>query len=613
MPKISQLLEQLYLSRVLPREAAPAQGRRFLSVLEDFTRHAPVEAGLLAGVALEDWPELQHQPRINLHPVQATASLNEVAANGSGKIRGPEGKRILLASTPGALTHLLAGGTLPGAVRLLGFNEIKLSLAGSADASPATEFLRLAGWKLRGFRDCEVGTDGELRLSGAWFELDPPQLENARLSGHYLNGSRSGGKAAAAMESAFQYQLGAVRQIALQRQELVERYRQTDEKRRRIHRKIKTRLRQARRERKEFAREARQHERRCEQLVYRAQRLRDAERYFKRMAGRRSATGAIISPYERKDPAEWLEEDILERTPAWNWLQQFAWSGWMRLGVLHQYERQALRPERIPGKKVKVAPLRISLITPSYQQAAFLERTMQSILQQDYPNLEYMVLDGGSRDGSADIIRKHAAQLAYWRSEPDAGQGASVAEGFARCTGDILAWTNSDDILLPGALAFVNEYFQRHPEVDALYSHRVIIDAGGAEVGRWILPPHDDRALRWADYVPQETLFWRRSLYEKAGGLDASWQFALDWDLLLRFQRAGARIVRVPYFLGAFRLHEAQKSSTQLHTIGADEVAALRRRELGASYSQQKLNRIVTRYQLRTVLFSALLNVGIRL
>ena len=130
----------------------------------------------------------------------------------------------------------------------------------------------------------------------------------------------------------------------------------------------------------------------------------------------------------------------------------------------------------------------------------------------------------------------------------------AINRGFAHSTGDIMAYLNADDLLLPGSLNFVAAYFEAHPDIDVVYGHRVLIDADGAEIGRWVLPPHEDEVLSWADFVPQETLFWRRDMGERAGGaMDESFRFALDWDLLLRFRDAGARFVRLPRFLGAFR------------------------------------------------------------
>ena len=127
------------------------------------------------------------------------------------------------------------------------------------------------------------------------------------------------------------------------------------------------------------------------------------------------------------------------------------------------------------------------------------------------------------------------------------------------------------------------DYFKTHPTVDAVYGHRILINEFDQEIGRWVMPKHNPRVLAWADYVPQETLFWRRSLWEKVGGIDESFQFALDWDLLLRFQNAGASIVRLPRFLGAFRVHTQQKTAATIASTGLAEMTRLRKRCHGRS------------------------------
>ena len=144
-----------------------------------------------------------------------------------------------------------------------------------------------------------------------------------------------------------------------------------------------------------------------------------------------------------------------------------------------------------------------------------------------------------------------------------------------------MAWLNSDDVLLPGSLAYVAGYFAAHAEVDVVYGDRIMIDEHDREIGAWVLPPHDDDALTVADYVPQETLFWRRPIWEAVGGaLDPAFGYALDWDLLLRFRAEGAKMVHLPRFLGGFRIHDAQKT-TSAHLFGRVEMARLRQREHG--------------------------------
>ncbi|HYC71328.1 MAG TPA: glycosyltransferase [Opitutaceae bacterium] len=249
-----------------------------------------------------------------------------------------------------------------------------------------------------------------------------------------------------------------------------------------------------------------------------------------------------------------------------------------------------VRPERFPRASGRPDLPRLAIVTPSYNQARFLAATMRSVLEQPGVACHYVVQDGASADGSREIIAQAAARLHAWESAPDRGQADAIVRGFAKTRGrpdDLMAWINSDDFYLPGALRFVAEYFARHPEVDAVYGHRILVDEESREVGRWYLPRHRDEVLRLVDFVPQETLFWRRRLWDRVGGLDPSLQFAMDWDLLLRFAAAGARIVRLPYFLGCFRLHAAQKTTSAMHRVGQREIDRLRARthgrELGAA------------------------------
>jgi glycosyltransferase involved in cell wall biosynthesis len=223
----------------------------------------------------------------------------------------------------------------------------------------------------------------------------------------------------------------------------------------------------------------------------------------------------------------------------------------------------------------------ISIVTPSFEQATFLERTIRSVLGQGYPALEYFVQDGGSADGSLEILRRYTESLSGWISEPDNGQADAINRAFARTSGEIMGWLNSDDLLLPGALAFIARYFADHPEVDVVYGNRLMIDDNDGQIGAWILPGHDDDVLTVADYVPQETLFWRRGIWDASGGgVDTSFAYAMDWELLLRFRAAGAKMVHLPRFLGAFRVHDEQKTTAFEH-VGLAEMSRLRERVHG--------------------------------
>jgi glycosyltransferase involved in cell wall biosynthesis len=265
-----------------------------------------------------------------------------------------------------------------------------------------------------------------------------------------------------------------------------------------------------------------------------------------------------------------------------------------QLGARPSHPPRPLALERFPqSKRIPPSALpRLTIVTPSYNQAHYLPETMRSVLDQTGVALNYSVQDGGSSDGSVETIQQFSSQFESWESVPDRGQAHAIALAFKRTSGapeDLMAWINSDDIYLPGSLRFVAEYFARHPEVDAIYGHRILIDEQSHEIGRWFLPPHDNAMVSLNDYVPQETLFWRRRIWDKVGGIDPSFKFAMDWDLLLRFQAAGAKIVRVPYFLACFRIHAAQKTSAQMESVGQKEIDALRLRTFGRALSPAEI------------------------
>jgi len=284
-----------------------------------------------------------------------------------------------------------------------------------------------------------------------------------------------------------------------------------------------------------------------------------------------------------------------------------------RLGQLHHHKPV---PLRLPGfyyeKKLRANSPRISLITPSLNQGRFLGAACESVLSQKYPALEYIVRDGKSTDETQSVLHRFQDQITAIRVAEDGGQAHALNLGFAESTGEIMAWLNADDVLLPGSLDYVAAFFSRRPDVDLIYSHRVLIDESGREIGRWILPPFDDDMLRWADYVPQETMFWRRSLWEKSGGgLDESFAYALDWELLLRFMRHGARIRRVPRFLGGFRVHALQKTQANASTSGAAEIAQLLESLHGRKVTLQEVSSRTKLYFARSTVYDALYRLGV--
>lgn len=294
------------------------------------------------------------------------------------------------------------------------------------------------------------------------------------------------------------------------------------------------------------------------------------------------------------------EYKIAMYVPGMSWLGRLGKLIEPRLGNLYQYHPRDLKYINYPQKKLTHAP-KISIVTPSFEQGIYLEKTIQSVLSQNYSNLEYVVKDGGSKDSSKQVLERYKDKLSYWASEPDTGQSQAINLGFAHTTGEIMAWLNSDDLLLPGALAFVADYFNTHPEIDVIYGNRLLIDENDMEIGRWILPGHSGQALSWADFIPQETMFWRRSIWEKVGGqIDESFRFAMDWDLLIRFRDAGAKFAHLPRFIGAFRVHDHQKT-TAANDIGSKETKRIQKRIFGHVPSRKKVRLAVIPFILRHI------------
>jgi len=246
------------------------------------------------------------------------------------------------------------------------------------------------------------------------------------------------------------------------------------------------------------------------------------------------------------------------------------------------------------------ARLRISVVTPSYNQARFLRRTIESVLAQEGEfELEYLVVDGGSSDGTLDILREYGARL-RWTSEPDRGQVDAINKGLARCTGEIVGWLNSDDVLLPGALRRAAEVFVTRQDVEWIHGRCRIIDDKDRVIRRWVEWYKHYRARRRKfesllveNYVNQMTVFWRRSLLEGVGYLDPQFPLAFDYDMWLRFARRSTPVyIEQPQ--ACFRWYETSKSGANFEAQFAQnaQVAAkymtdrggLRRRKRIANY-----------------------------
>jgi glycosyltransferase involved in cell wall biosynthesis len=204
----------------------------------------------------------------------------------------------------------------------------------------------------------------------------------------------------------------------------------------------------------------------------------------------------------------------------------------------------------------------ISIVTPSFNQAEFIERTLDSVLSQSYPNLEYIVVDGGSTDGSVEIIRKYEKHLAWWVSEPDRGQAHAINKGLMRATGDWVGWQNSDDVYLPGALKLAAQTMSRQPARGVVAGGLHMIDSSGRLLRelRYVTPTW--RSMRAEGMViANQSSWWRRELHQAVGLLDESLACSFDYDWFLRLLRH-AKAAYIDRALGGLRMHAATKTVT---------------------------------------------------
>lgn len=225
---------------------------------------------------------------------------------------------------------------------------------------------------------------------------------------------------------------------------------------------------------------------------------------------------------------------------------------------------------------------KISIITPSYNQAGYIEETISSVLDQDYPNLEYIVVDGGSSDGTLEILRKYEDRLT-WISKPDEGQANAINKGLRMASGEVLAFLNSDDLYLPGTLLSVGDYFNRHPDAAWLSGQCRNMDEHGQEIRQLIrayknfwLHLASYQALLILNYIAQPATFWRKNALMHNGLLDETLHYTLDYDLWLRLGQSH-RLHVLRKDLAAFRLHGASKSGTTAHKQFEEELEVARR------------------------------------
>lgn len=235
---------------------------------------------------------------------------------------------------------------------------------------------------------------------------------------------------------------------------------------------------------------------------------------------------------------------------------------------------------QLPADLEAVQWPRITIVTPSYQQGKYVEETIRSVLLQNYPNLEYFVLDGASTDGSAEIIEQYAPWLDFWVSEKDGGQVAAINRGFARASGEILGWLNSDDVLTPDTLFTVARYFLEHPDCQFVYGDADLIDGRSIFIKNcaWIQAWDKDLFIS-KDFITQPAAFWRRSLWQQTGNLDNQYGWGFDWDWFIRAgQRSTPRYLRQVFALARIT-HDTKTMSGGSKRRA--EVAAIARRHGG--------------------------------
>jgi glycosyltransferase involved in cell wall biosynthesis len=228
----------------------------------------------------------------------------------------------------------------------------------------------------------------------------------------------------------------------------------------------------------------------------------------------------------------------------------------------------------------------------AFNQAAFVEETLRSVLEQDYRHKEYLVIDGNSTDGSAEIIRRYADRLTYWVSEPDRGQSHAINKGFALARGEVLGWVNSDDTLLSGALATVAKCFVEHPEIDLVYGDYGYTDSEGRVLlRRRLFDSMSYETLLYHDYLGQPAVFFRRSLLDRVGPVDEQLYYHMDWELFLRMWKV-CRPLHVPVCLATSRLVPAAKSNAQDSAKYLAGTLLVQRRHTNQRFASPWLNRL---------------------
>lgn len=219
----------------------------------------------------------------------------------------------------------------------------------------------------------------------------------------------------------------------------------------------------------------------------------------------------------------------------------------------------------------------VTVVTPSYNQGKFIERTIRSVLCQDYPNIQYVVLDSMSNDETRSILKRYSKYISRVVREKDKGQSFAINRGFAETSGEIMAWINSDDCYAsPSVISQAVAHLVANPATDMIYGRRLYVDVAGNVCIAYPFRQFCEEQFRISDYIPQECCFWTRSIYDKAGGcIDTTYDFAMDYELFMRFLCAGAKFEAVNSVFGLFRYYQDQKSRSLWERVGIPEVARI--------------------------------------
>lgn len=231
---------------------------------------------------------------------------------------------------------------------------------------------------------------------------------------------------------------------------------------------------------------------------------------------------------------------------------------------------------------------KITIVTPSYNQGQFLEETIRSVLMQGYPNLEYIIMDGGSSDNSVEIIKKYEPWLTYWVSEKDNGQADAIHRGFEKATGEVIGWLNSDDYLLSGALKKVGKAFANDNEHELIIGGGIVVDGSGALLRKsYSYPQNFTSLLALGQFAMQMSSFWRQDAYRAVGGLDSTLRFCFDYDLFLRLAKRKSP-AGIDDLLSAFRIHGESKTSTIWEAVALPEIKVVKRRYYSKELTEEQ-------------------------